>query len=66
MQEFYSQQPGIGGEVVPHQDNTFLYTDPPTCTGMWLALEDATIKNGCLWAIPGSHKSNFYPSNPSF
>ncbi|KAJ4709748.1 Phytanoyl-CoA dioxygenase [Melia azedarach] len=51
------KQPGIGGEVVPHQDNTFLYTDPPTCTGMWLALEDATIKNGCLWAIPGSHKN---------
>ncbi|KAL5663265.1 hypothetical protein ACJX0J_023373, partial [Zea mays] len=24
--------------------------------GLWLALEDATINNGCLWAIPGSHK----------
>ncbi|RVX12459.1 Phytanoyl-CoA dioxygenase [Vitis vinifera] len=51
------QQPGIGGEVVPHQDNSFLYTEPPTCTGLWLALEDATILNGCLWAIPGSHKN---------
>ncbi|PWZ22407.1 Phytanoyl-CoA dioxygenase 1 [Zea mays] len=51
------KQPGIGGEVVPHQDNTFLYTEPRTCTGLWLALEDATINNGCLWAIPGSHKS---------
>ncbi|OAY77983.1 Phytanoyl-CoA dioxygenase 1 [Ananas comosus] len=53
------KQPGIGGEVVPHQDNSFLYTEPPSCTGLWLALEDATITNGCLWAIPGSHKSNF-------
>lgn len=53
------QQPGIGGEVVPHQDNSFLYTDPPTCTGLWLALEDATVSNGCLWAIPGSQKSSF-------
>uniref|UniRef100_A0A0E0D5G4 Phytanoyl-CoA dioxygenase n=1 Tax=Oryza meridionalis TaxID=40149 RepID=A0A0E0D5G4_9ORYZ len=51
------KQPGIGGEVVPHQDNTFLYTDPPSCTGLWLALEDATKTNGCLWAIPGSHKN---------
>ncbi|GKC69337.1 phytanoyl-CoA dioxygenase, partial [Tanacetum coccineum] len=51
-----NQQPGIGGEVVPHQDNSFLYTEPTTCTGLWLALEDATIVNGCLWAIPGSHK----------
>ncbi|KAF8681940.1 hypothetical protein HU200_045393 [Digitaria exilis] len=50
------KQPGIGGEVVPHQDNTFLCTEPRTCTGLWLALEDATISNGCLWAIPGSHK----------
>ncbi|KAK1314870.1 hypothetical protein QJS10_CPA06g02279 [Acorus calamus] len=51
------KQPGIGGEVVPHQDNSFLYTEPPSCTGFWLALEDATITNGCLWAIPGSHKN---------
>ncbi|TQD75541.1 hypothetical protein C1H46_038937 [Malus baccata] len=56
-QEYCWQQPGIGGEVVPHQDNSFLYTDPPTCTGLWLALEDATITNGCLWAIPGSQKN---------
>ncbi|GAA0173511.1 oxygenase [Lithospermum erythrorhizon] len=51
------KQPGIGGEVVPHQDNSFLYTEPTTCTGLWLALEDATTINGCLWAIPGSHKN---------
>lgn len=50
------KQPGIGGEVVPHQDNSFLHTVPQTCTGLWLALEDATITNGCIWAIPGSHK----------
>ncbi|CAH9076553.1 unnamed protein product [Cuscuta europaea] len=51
------KQPGIGGEVVPHQDNSFLHTEPRSCTGLWLALEDATITNGCLWAIPGSHKN---------
>jgi len=51
------KQPGIGGEVVPHQDNSFLYTEPTTCTGLWVALEDATAINGCLWAIPASHKN---------
>jgi phytanoyl-CoA hydroxylase len=50
------KQPGIGGEVVPHKDNSFLYTEPTTCTALWLALEDANVVNGCLWAIPGSHK----------
>lgn len=50
------KQPGIGGEVVCHQDATFLYTEPPTVTGLWFALEDATVENGCLWALPGGHK----------
>lgn len=51
------KQPGFGAEAIPHQDNTYLHTEPPSCTGLWLALEDATINNGCLWAIPGSHKN---------
>ncbi|XP_061655504.1 phytanoyl-CoA dioxygenase domain-containing protein 1 isoform X5 [Phyllopteryx taeniolatus] len=49
-------QPGIGGEVTPHQDATFLYTEPlGRVMGLWVALEDATVNNGCLWFIPGSH-----------
>ena len=27
--------------------------------GLWIALEDATLENGCLWFIPGTHKSMF-------
>src|ERR671938_1186837 len=50
------KQPGIGGEVTCHQDSTFLYTEPPTVTGLWFALEDATQENGCLWALAGGHK----------
>jgi phytanoyl-CoA hydroxylase len=50
------KQPGIGGEVTCHQDSTFLYTEPPTVTGLWFALEDATTENGCLWALAGGHK----------
>lgn len=57
---FITKQPGIGGEVVPHQDSTFLRTDPPSVTGLWLALEDATLENGCLWALPGSHKAGVH------
>ncbi|HEV2707077.1 MAG TPA: phytanoyl-CoA dioxygenase family protein [Pyrinomonadaceae bacterium] len=51
------KQPGIGGEVTCHQDNTFLYTEPPSVVGLWFALEDATRENGCLWAIPGGHRT---------
>lgn len=49
------KQPYVGGEVVPHQDSSFLATDPFSCVGIWLALEDARRDNGCLWALPGAH-----------
>ena len=51
------KQPNIGGEVTCHQDATFLFTEPLRVLGLWFALEDATIENGCLWAIPGEHKA---------
>jgi len=56
LQSMYiCKQPHIGGEVACHQDATFLYTDPVTVMGLWFALEDATLDNGCLWAQPGGH-----------
>ncbi|KAL9580821.1 MAG: hypothetical protein Q9212_004264 [Teloschistes hypoglaucus] len=50
------KQPEIGGRVPPHQDSTFLYTDPPSAVGFWIALEDATAENGCLSFAKGSHR----------
>jgi phytanoyl-CoA hydroxylase len=50
------KQPHIGGEVHPHIDHTFLWTEPQTVIGFWFALEDATVENGCMWAVPGSHR----------
>ena len=50
------KQPRIGGEVGLHQDATFLYTNPISVVGLWFALEDATVENGCLWALPGAHR----------
>ena len=47
--------PRIGGEVVCHCDHSFLWTDPQTVVGLWFALDDATVANGCMWAIPGGH-----------
>ncbi|KAI4171864.1 MAG: hypothetical protein LQ343_003941 [Gyalolechia ehrenbergii] len=50
------KQPEIGGKVGSHQDSTFLYTDPPSAVGFWIALEDATEENGCLSFARGSHR----------
>lgn len=50
------KQPNIGGEVLCHQDGTFLRTEPESVVGFWFALEDATVENGCLYALRGGHK----------
>lgn len=56
MQSMYIfKQPHIGGEVVCHQDSTFLYTEPMSVVGFWFAVQDATLDNGCMWALPGGH-----------
>jgi len=49
------KQPRIGGEVICHQDAAFLHTEPMSVIGLWFALEDATVENGCLHAAPGQH-----------
>lgn len=46
--------------VNPHQDASYLYTEPVNVVGFWIALEDATLENGCLWMSPGSHKSGVH------
>ncbi|MES2959950.1 MAG: phytanoyl-CoA dioxygenase family protein [Pseudomonadota bacterium] len=50
------KQPRIGGEVVWHQDASFLHTEPQSVVAFWFALEDATLDNGCLWVAPGGHR----------
>ena len=50
------KQPKIGGEVVCHQDSTFLITEPESTVGFWFALEDANKENGCLQVARGGHK----------
>jgi phytanoyl-CoA hydroxylase len=53
---FIFKQPHFGDEVPPHQDATFIYTEPSSVIGLWFALENATIENGCLWVLPGGHR----------
>ena len=48
--------PGIGGEVVCHQDSTYLLTEPESCIGFWFAIDDADAENGAMAFIPGAHK----------
>lgn len=45
-----------------HQDEHFIPTRDRSLTAVWIALDDATVENGCLWVIPGSHRRGvLYP-----
>jgi phytanoyl-CoA hydroxylase len=43
-----------------HQDNAyFKIADPLRGTAMWIAIHDATVENGCMHVIPGSHRETY-------
>ncbi len=45
-----------------HQDEFFIPTRDRSLTAVWVALDDATVENGCLWVLPGSHRRGvLYP-----
>ncbi len=39
-----------------HQDEDYIPTRDRSLTGAWIAMDDATLKNGCLWVLPGSQQ----------
>jgi phytanoyl-CoA hydroxylase len=46
-----------------HQDEYFIPTRDRSLTAIWIALDDATVSNGCLWVLPGSHRAGvIYPA----
>lgn len=44
--------PGKAGQAW-HQDEFYIPTRDRSLTGVWIAIDDATIENGCLWIVPG-------------
>lgn len=47
---------GLQGQAW-HQDERFIPTRDRSLVGAWISLDDATVENGCLWVIPGSHRT---------
>ena len=46
-----------------HQDERYIPTRDRSLVGAWIAIDDATIDNGCLWVVPGSHRNGYlYPT----
>jgi phytanoyl-CoA hydroxylase len=57
FQEMALLKPPMGREKPWHQDHAYfnLALGEPV-VGVWIALDDATIENGCMHVLPGSHR----------
>ena len=51
-----------GGVVAWHQDYSYwTRTKPMSHLTCWIALDDSTVDNGCLYYVPGSHRWDLLP-----
>lgn len=61
---FFIRPPGGPGQAW-HQDARYVPAPPGQLVGLWLALEPATVESGCLWVVPGSHRTgSVWPHGP--
>jgi len=49
------KRPKTEAEFPWHQDNGYTFVEPQQYLTCWLALNDATVDNGCPWIAPGMH-----------
>ncbi len=48
------------GFTAYHRDNPYWSFHHPKAISVWVALDDATYENGCLYMIPGSQRDNTF------
>jgi phytanoyl-CoA hydroxylase len=48
-----------------HQDNGYGRLEPCIDLTVWIALDDCTPENGCLWVLPGSEHGGLRPHDDS-
>lgn len=58
--QFFFRLPGSPG-MYAHQDNYYAETDPACFASAWIPLVDITVRNGGLFAYPGSHREGLLP-----
>lgn len=54
--QLFMKPPG-GVEKPYHQDSPYFPIEPMALVSCWAAIDDVTLENGCLWFVPGSHRS---------
>lgn len=53
--QYIFKNPGAWGQPW-HQDSLYFMFDRFPQVGVWLATSEATVENGCLFVLPGSHR----------
>jgi ectoine hydroxylase-related dioxygenase (phytanoyl-CoA dioxygenase family) len=56
-------KPPYGNPTAWHLDNPYWSFYSPNAISIWVALDDATLANGCLWYLPGTHKTARYDNS---
>jgi ectoine hydroxylase-related dioxygenase (phytanoyl-CoA dioxygenase family) len=55
---FFAKQPDNATAFVDwHQDTAYWALDPPIAHTVWIAIDAATVENGCMQVVPGSHRN---------
>ena len=49
-------KPPYGNPTAWHLDDPFWSFDSADAISVWVALDDATVENGCLWYLPGTQR----------
>lgn len=62
---FFCKMPGDGKAVAWHQDASYWPLSPSKAVTVWLAIDEATIENGCMRFIAGSHHHGHLTYRPS-
>jgi ectoine hydroxylase-related dioxygenase (phytanoyl-CoA dioxygenase family) len=61
--QFIFKNPGVIGQPW-HQDSFYFDFTLQPQIGVWVALTRATLENGCLWVLPGSHREPIHTHVP--
>lgn len=63
LSQFIFKNPGAWGQPW-HQDSSYFPFDREPQVAAWLATSEATLENGCLVVLPGSHQESLHDHLP--
>lgn len=63
--QFFNKTPQLSKATPAHQDGYYFHIKPNKAVTMWIALDDADARNGCVFYVKGSADRGMRPHEPS-